>query len=59
MQQYFSIILFIVGFAFFYLFIRKDVDEEKRMTKKGFVKFLSVMVLLFLITFSLVFLMER
>lgn len=32
--------IFVVGMLFLYLLIRKDYDENKGLTKKGFIKLL-------------------
>ncbi|WP_100012371.1 DUF3976 domain-containing protein [Lentibacillus sediminis] len=59
MQPYISIILLIAGYAGLYLLIRKDVDEEKKMTKRGFVKLLGGMAVIFVVTVLFVTIMEN
>jgi hypothetical protein len=40
--------IFIVGMLFLYLLIRKDYDENKSLTKKGFIKLLLGMGVMFI-----------
>ncbi|MFD1363251.1 DUF3976 domain-containing protein [Lentibacillus salinarum] len=46
MQQWYFIIGFFVIWFLMYLWIRKDVDENKRMSKKGFIKMISFIVVM-------------
>ncbi|WP_407270566.1 hypothetical protein [Radiobacillus sp. PE A8.2] len=56
MTQYFFPIMFVVSFIAIFLVIRKDTNEDKSLTKKGFIKLIVMIVIIFLSAFSIVFL---
>ncbi|QTM97972.1 hypothetical protein ERJ70_00710 [Sediminibacillus dalangtanensis] len=53
MQGWFFPLSFIIGFPLLYLFIRNDVNEDKALTKKGFIKLGSFFLIIFMVAFFL------
>ncbi|WP_152525498.1 DUF3976 domain-containing protein [Sediminibacillus terrae] len=53
MQSWFFPLAFIIGFPLLYFFIRNDVNEDKALTKKGFIKLGSFLLIIFLGAFFL------
>ncbi|UOQ84848.1 DUF3976 domain-containing protein [Gracilibacillus salinarum] len=50
MQSFLFIIMFIIGYIVLFLFVRNDVDEEKKLTRKGFIKLITGITVIFVST---------
>jgi hypothetical protein len=53
-MEWFFPVAFLIGFLTFYLVLRKETADNS-LTKRGFIKFLGVFAVIFLISFGVVF----
>ncbi|UOQ48644.1 hypothetical protein MUN88_00320 [Gracilibacillus caseinilyticus] len=50
MQNFLFITIFIISYIVLFLLVRNDVDEEKKLTRKGFIKLLTGITVIFVST---------
>ncbi|MFC0612796.1 DUF3976 domain-containing protein [Scopulibacillus daqui] len=54
MGSFYAFLIFLTLFILLYLFIRKDFNQDKSLTKKGFIKLMTVLVIVFIGTVAAV-----
>ncbi|MFJ8072273.1 DUF3976 domain-containing protein [Peribacillus sp. NPDC096447] len=54
MQWFFPFLIFLFGFLAMYLLIRKDTNKNNSLTKKGFIKLIVSMVVVFVLVTTFV-----